>query len=434
MDIEEADDFQPLGNATVYKTSVVLWLMLFQRLNPTASLREAVEHFFINAPRGENANKRLREGSLSPRSSAYSDARKRLTLEVVEWFQNRLSNSIIESTPPSFNNQRVFLIDGTTLPGAPSPALQKAFPPASNQHGEGVWPVIHLVAAHELSSGAALPPEIGAMYGEHAIAETRLADPLIARLPERSIVMADAGFGIYSVALAAKNNGHNLVLRLTKQRFDAYKKKATLLDSTPANRIYELEWTPSDKDRDTNPSIPADSTLRVKLYELKIGEEWLFLVTDLTASPKAFKDLYFQRNHVEVDIRNIKVVFKTEGLTSKSVAMFRKELGMAMVAYNLTSQLRRQASFIANCTPRELSFTGVWNVYRHHLQSRIAKDTTQWHAQFEIALQRASLQMLTKRTGRSYPREAYPRRSKTTHFQKRKKKEKPSESDEAKPK
>ena len=155
MDIEEADDFQPLGNAAVYKTSVVLWLMLFQRLNPNTSLKEAVEHFFTNAPRGKNANKRLRDGTLSQRSSSYSDSRKRLTLEVVDWFQNRLSNSIIESTPPTFNDQRVFLIDGTTLPGAPSPALRKAFPPASNQHGPGVWPVILLVTAHELSSGAA---------------------------------------------------------------------------------------------------------------------------------------------------------------------------------------------------------------------------------------------------------------------------------------
>ena len=193
-------------------------------------------------------------------------------------------------------------------------------------------------------------------------------------------------------------------------------------------------WTPSDKERATNPSIPTDSTLRVKLYELKIGEEWLFLVTDPTASPKAFKDFYFQRNHIEIDIRNIKVVFDTESLTSKSVEMFRKELGMAMVAYNLTSQLRRQAAYVANCTPRELSFTGVWTVYRHHLQSRQAQDATQWKAQFEIALQRASLQMLTKRPGRSYPREAYTRRSKTTHFQKRKTKEKPSESSETPPK
>jgi Transposase DDE domain len=430
IDIEESDTIQPLGNAAIYRTSVVFWLMLFQRLNPDSSLKQAVEHFFGNAPKGAGANKRLREGTLSTRSSSYSDARKRLSMDVVDWFQKRLSNSIIESTRPSFNNQRVFLIDGTTLPGFPSAALQKAFPPASNQHGEGVWPVIHLVAAHELSSGAALPPEIGAMYGEHAIAETKLAEPLIARLPPASIVMTDSGFGIYSVAYAAKQHGHNFVLRLTEVRFFSHKKKATLLESTSTSRVYAYTWKPSAKELATNPSIPADSMLQVKLYELKIGDNWLYLITELTASPKAFKDLYFQRNDIEIDIRNIKVVFDTESLKSKSVEMFRKELGMAMVAYNLTSQLRRQASLVAKCTPRELSFTGVWTVYREHIQSKTFKDGPQWQENYAIALDRASKQRLPHRPGRSFPREAYARRPKTTHFQKRKRKEKPSESDE----
>jgi len=87
IDFEESDAIQPLGNAAVYKTSVVFWLMLFQRLNPDSSLKQAVEHFFANAPKGKGANKRLREGTLSTKSSSYSDARKRLSIDVVEWFQ-----------------------------------------------------------------------------------------------------------------------------------------------------------------------------------------------------------------------------------------------------------------------------------------------------------------------------------------------------------
>ena len=133
----------------------------------------------------------------------------------------------------------MFLIDGTTLPGFPSPVLQAAFPPASNQHGIGVWPVVFLVAAHELSSGVALLPEVGAMYGENAISETKLAEPLIGRLPQASIAMADAGFGIYSIANKANSCGHNFVLRSTEQRFVSHRKKATLVDSTSTSRTYK---------------------------------------------------------------------------------------------------------------------------------------------------------------------------------------------------
>jgi hypothetical protein len=101
--------------------------------------------------------------------------------------------------------------------------------------------------------------------------------------------------------------------------------------------------------------IPADSVLQVKLYELKIGDQWLYLVTDLT---------------------------------------------------------------------------GVWTVYREHIQSKTITNVEQWQKQFKIALDRTSKQKLPNRPGRSFPREAYTLRPKTTHFQKRKCKEKPSETDE----
>lgn len=41
--------------------------------------------------------------------------------------------------------------------------LQVAFPPASNQHGEGAWPIALLTVFHELASGCALLPQVRAM-------------------------------------------------------------------------------------------------------------------------------------------------------------------------------------------------------------------------------------------------------------------------------
>ncbi len=58
-DIGEADTYETLGPGDVYKTSVVLWLMLFQRLNPGASLSKAVLQFVETAPEELKANKRL---------------------------------------------------------------------------------------------------------------------------------------------------------------------------------------------------------------------------------------------------------------------------------------------------------------------------------------------------------------------------------------
>jgi Transposase DDE domain len=429
-DIGEADSYEALGPAAVYKTSVVLWLMLFQRLNPKASLRDAVLHFVETAPDELKTNKRLREGSLSTKSGSYSDAKHRLSLEAARWFEQRVSSSIVDSTVPSFNDQRVFLIDGTTFTLAPVASLQEAYPPASNQHGQGVWPIAYVVLAHELSSGAALPPEIGAMYGQNAVSETRLSQSLMKRLPTRSIVMADAGFGIFSTAYHAKLNGHNFVLRLKKDRFNRIRKNAELVSSTTASKSYRVDWTPSAKDRATNPDLPPDCVISLMIHDLKIGDESLYIGEDIEATPKQLRDLYWQRNNIEVDIRNIKLVIGTEEMRAQSPEMFLKEFALSMVAYNLTTQLRREAAVVGKCEPRELSFTGVWSVYRHMLQGIEISDPSQWTDRLNRALKYASQQKLPKRPGRSYPREAYARRPKTTHFQKRKKPNKPNESEE----
>jgi len=426
-DISHADTLEELAPAAIYKTSVVLWLMLFQRLNPEASLRDAVLHFVKTAPDELKTNKRLREGRLSTGSSSYSDARHRINLETVRWFEQQVSSSIVNSTAPSFNGQRVFLIDATTFTLAPVAALRKHYPPASNQHGEGVWPIAYVVMAHELSSGAAVPPEIGAMYGPNAVSETYLARSLMQRLPANAVVMADAGYGIYSVAHHAHQCGHRFVLRLAKARFNRIKKSAELISSNATGKTYQVEWAPSAKELANSPELPADGSVTARLHELKIGNDDLYIVENIMATPKQIRELYWKRNDVEVDIRNIKLVLGTENMPAKSQAMFLKEFSMSMVAYNLTTQLRRQAAVLAEREPRELSFTGVWAVYRHMLQGIELRDPSEWPERFEQVIKYAAQQKLPRRPGRSYPREAYGRRPKTTHFQKRKKTEKPND-------
>lgn len=420
-DIGQADVLEELGPAAIYKTSVVLWMMVFQRLNPGASLRDAVLHFIETAPDELKTNKRLREGRLSTTDSSYSDARHRLSLNTTRWFEAQVSLSIINSTAPSFRDQRVFLIDGTTFALAPVAALQAAYPPATNLRGESVWPIAYVVLAHELSSGAALPPQIGCMYGEHAVSETKLAQKLIQDLPPNSILMADAGYGLFSTAYHARKSGHNFLLRMKKDRFNRICKSAELIHSTGTSKSYRVHWTPSAKERATNPDLPADCVISAIIHDLTIGQESLYLVEDIDASIKELRDLYWKRNQIEVDIRNIKLVLGTETIRAKSHEMFLKEFAISMVAYNLTTQIRREAAKLVNAQPRDLSFTGVWSVYRHMLQGIEVQDSSQWEARLARALYYASKQKLPQRPGRSYPREAYPRRSKTTHFQKRKK-------------
>ena len=124
---------------------------------------------------------------------------------------------------------------------------------ATNQHGEGVWPIALLTVFHELSSGSALLPEIGPMYGDQAVSETRLACNGFAKLPSDSIVMADAGFGVFGVAYEAVRSGHDFVFRMKKANFESLRKKAELLSESVHHKTYRHTWIPTVKNRRTQP-------------------------------------------------------------------------------------------------------------------------------------------------------------------------------------
>ena len=49
-------------------------------------------------------------------------------------------------------------------------------------------------------------------------------------LPDNSVVLADSGFGIFSVAYHSKWSGHDFLFRLSISRYKAFRKQAQLVD------------------------------------------------------------------------------------------------------------------------------------------------------------------------------------------------------------
>jgi len=415
---EELNQLQPSSPATVYTTMVTLWMLILQRLGGGKSIQAIVKEVLAHNRDLLPKNKRIQEETLSENSGAYSEARKRLDLTTVEFFAKRVCDSLIESSQPWFDGRRAFIIDGTTITLAPTDELKEAFPPATNQHGETVWPVAMLMVAHELQSGCALPPEIGAMYGEDNTSEAKLAREIAKRIPGGSIVLADAGFGIFSVAYHTVGSGQQILFRLTKSRFKSLRRKAALVEQTEHTSMYRLTWTPTAKDRKSNPELPLDAALEVILHEVPIEGETLYLVTTLAVSSQQAGEFYSYRYDVEHDIRDIKVTLDTENIRAKSVAMVKKELLTSMVAYNLVVQFRRQAAKLAKVPPRRLSFTGVWNTFESFLLHQPPCSASDWQQRFEKALKIAARDKLPHRPGRTHPRRAHPRRPKSTKFMK----------------
>jgi hypothetical protein len=99
-----------------------------------------------------------------------------------------------------------------------------------------------LMLASEMQSGCVLLPQIDPMYGENNASEAVQAQRILTKLAGNSIVMADAGFGIYSVAHHSILAGHDFLFRLSHSRFKALRKKAELIDEGPSHKTYHLLW------------------------------------------------------------------------------------------------------------------------------------------------------------------------------------------------
>jgi hypothetical protein len=412
LDPAEINARQTHASDADYTPFVVTWLMILQRLAGNASLSAAVAALLAH-PAWASTGRRITAGTLSANSGAYSRARQRLEVDLAEGIADEVCARLMSSLPPSWGARRVFLVDGTTLPLSSDDGLRAAYPPASNQHGDGVWPILHLAVAHDLASGCALRPETGAMYGPQAVSELTLAERLLGRLPAGSVLLADRNFGVFSLIHAAVAAGHDTVTRLTEVRF-----RALVRTAQPAGPgRWTLDWRPSAADRRNHAELPADACVAVELHEVRTrdaeGQELaLWIVTTLMADGAALAELYHQRQDVETDIRNVKVALKLNELRGRSVSMLQKELALGMTAYNLIVQIRRLAAQQAGVPARKLSFTGTWSLVLPLLINVAGLSDEEYAARFALALRGSAQRAIPTRPGRSYPREQWSKSKK----------------------
>ena len=404
----------------VYSQAATIYLLILQRLRGGAAMSavvsEAVNHSADLFP----DNKRVREGTLGENTSTFSKARKRLPLVAIEEFSRRVCDYLGRTAKEAFDGRRVFILDGTTITLPSTPALKKAFPPAINQHGESVWPVAMLMVAAELESGCILVPKVAPMYGPENSSEAKQAREIVVDLPNNSVVLADSGFGIFSVAYHTRQADQDFLFRLSMSRFKAHRKKAELVDQDEGYKSYRLNWIPTAKERQTNPDLPADASIDVFIHEVVLASgTTLAMVSSMDFDALTLADLYRRRYDVEFDIRDLKVTMDTENIRAKSVDTFKKELMGSIIAYNLVAQFRRSAAKLSGVPPRRLSFSGVWLSFQDHVLRANCETFEQWQIAYTKGLVSASKRKLPiRKEPRDYPRVAHPRRQKTTKYQK----------------
>ena len=399
----------------IYSARVVMWMMINQRLQGRGTLASSVEQLVQGRfdPLLSRC-KRVRKRKIALSTGGYCQARQHLPKLLVSRSMDelieRLRSRLLEGG--SQLPQRVYLLDGSTLQLEHEPELVKAYPLASNQHGESHWPLLRIVVMHDLETGLAERPYWGPMHGRHAVSEQALVERATQHLPAGSVVMGDRNFGIFSTAYTSQQQGHRVVLRLTEARA-----RSKSLMGGPISRAgdYPVCWRLSRWDGQGKRQWPADACVEGRLIAWRVGrgkhKQWLYLFTTLSLPAEGVVALYGRRWNIETDLRSLKQTVRLQRIAVRSVDMMEKELMMAVTAYNLVRALMFQAAKRAKIDARQLSFTYACNIvldgYPKVLAARGARKQQQELDAIIDLVARCRLPKRTKR--RSFPREVWGR-------------------------
>jgi len=404
-------------NNRVYNTPVVLLLMIIQRLQDEGCLESAVlELPGLPASLWPVPCKRLQPGGpeLSNKTGAYNNARQELPLTTVQQFCGHAFAQLTACTDGSLPviGRRAFLFDGTTVRTPHTRDLKELYPPTSNQEGESHWPLIKMLVAHDLVTGLGMRPVWGAVNGPAAVSEQRLFEQAVERLPERAVVVADANFGVFSVAHAAVQQNHPVVVRMTVQRAKSLLLQAPLRDGIDRR----ISWKPTKADRKSHPELPPDACIRGRLIVSQVQPSdysapfLLCLFTTLEDDKEEIVNIYGQRWNVETDIGTLKGELRLDQLTCKTPQMVHKEIEIAMLSYNLVRAVVYQAAQQAGIAPRRFSFTRVKRLLNFYGPKIAAAKTEQ---EVEVLVKRMNRQISQallpkrKKKRKSYPREIW---------------------------
>lgn len=342
----------------IYAPAVTLWAFLSQMLftSEQRSCSAAVARVAaVEALRGRVVSE--------TNTGAYCRARCRIPEAVPQRLTNDIARVCEEQLPDEWrwHGHRTFLVDGTTFSMSDTPENQAESPQPNSQAAGLGFPILRAVALISLAtamvSGAALGPYSGKETGE-----TALLRQLFGRLKPNDLIVADRYDGGWFTIALLQELGVEVVTRLHQHREVDFRRGRRL-----GADDHLVEWPkpqrPDWLDQDTYDRLPATLSVRERKFAVRergFRTQSIVVVTTLrnptTITREDLADLFRQRWHAELDLRNLKSTMSLDVLRCKTPEMIRTELWMGLLAYNLLRHSLLQAAAAAQCSPRQLSF------------------------------------------------------------------------------
>jgi len=362
---------------------ILLWCLIFQRLNHDHSTDAVISHLHTGAADGLDPDDPhahpLSQRLASESNAAYCQGRERLPLALLTAAMQHLVAGVegwLTTTPQAatWKGHRARLLDGTTYRLPPTPDLRATYRQAKNQRGLSHWVVARSVAAFCLHSRLC----IGWLEAHPSTSEPALVRALMEQDQPDSVYVGDSAFGVYRVAQTAVAAHQHVLLRLQAKSFVALRKRAQISGPLRSRHEWPILWTrtPATAYDQSLPAEPiAGRLIAVRLSKpgFRPLDQYLFTsLRDAAAYPvEALLELYRLRWQVEIDYRHIKTTLEMEEFSVHTAEMFRKELAAGLLTYNLICALMVKAALQAKMAPGQLSFSQSMRRVRESLTTGV---------------------------------------------------------------
>lgn len=253
---------------------------------------------------------------------------------------------------PLWHGHRVAVVDGTGLSMPDTPPLQVAFGQPGGQKPGCGYPVAHLLALFDHTTGHLIETHLDPLR-THDLVRT---PAMHAAMQPGDLLLGDRAFGSFAHFALLQQRGLHGLFRQHQRR-----PKGTAPDRLV--RYAKPKLKPSWMSPKDYAALPSELTLRevaVQVREPGRRVRNLVLVTSLLEEAKyparALAKLYEQRWQIEVNLRHLKTTLNMEVLRSHSLDGVRKEVQAFALAYNLVRQTMATAGERQRVPPDRISF------------------------------------------------------------------------------
>jgi hypothetical protein len=360
---EEANATFAHDDDDVYTPAVTLWAFLSQVL-----FKEEMRSCLAAVGRVIILWVTLGRKPCSDNTGAFCRARAKLPVPVIQRLTMQVADECEDQLPSAWlwKGRHVDLVDGTTVSMPDTEANQAEYPQAETQERGLGFPIARLVVLFSLTTAMLRGMAIGPYAGKET-GETALLRELFGRLRSGNVLLSDRYYCSYFMVALLQEMGIDIVMRQHQHR-DTDFRRGKRLGSGDHIVTWIRPQRPDWMDQQTYERMPRTLTVRevhVQVHQPGFRVESLVVVTTLTDADSYTKDdigeLYQQRWLAELDIRALKVSLGIDVLRCRTPEMVRREIWVALLAYNLIRRGMLQAASVSPSerSPRQLSFTAA---------------------------------------------------------------------------